>query len=157
MSEGRVSQAVIRTAASTDLESLVSIETRAFDSDRISRRQFCYHLGKPQKRLFVAEIAGQVAGYILLFRQRGVARIYSLAVDASYRRLGIAHALCHHAESVARSAGARRLRLEVRIHNQPACTLYQSLGYHEIARLSAYYADGTDGIRLEKSLNCPNR
>ena len=45
------------------------------------------------------------------------------------------------------------IRLEVRESNAAANNLYRKSGYHPVACLPAYYADGSDARRLEKPLN----
>jgi ribosomal protein S18 acetylase RimI-like enzyme len=53
-----------------------------------------------------------------------------LYVSPEHRRRGIGSALMRHAEQWAAEQGDRQIGLQVFSHNQPALTLYQSLGYH---------------------------
>lgn len=142
----------LRDAVIGDLDALVSIENHGFRTDRLKRRQFLYHLRRAANRLLVAEEADTVAGYLLLLQRGTLARIYSLAVDKAWRGRGLGEALCLRAEDIARANGASRIRLEVRETNRAARGLYAKLGYREFERLPGYYADGSDGWRLEKSL-----
>ena len=48
--------------------------------------------------------------------------------------------------------GADRLRLEVRPSNKSAVGLYERAGYTPLSLRPAYYADGEDALRMEKSL-----
>ena len=93
-------------------------------------------------------------GSALLFFRRGsaLARLYSLATATAARGRGIGKALLQAAEAEARRRGAARLRLEVRRDNAAAVQLYEKHGYHRIAELAAYYDDGADAWRYEKSL-----
>lgn len=152
MSVGPPLRLVLRDAAQDDLEALVALETQAFRSDRMSRRQFRYHLRRARNRLVVAVSQGHTAGYILLLRRGALARIYSLAVDSACRGQGIGRALCEHAEQTATAWDVRAVRLEVRTDNPPARAMYERLGYRIIQRLPGYYADHGDGLRLEKAL-----
>lgn len=52
-----------------------------------------------------------------------------LAVDARFRKMGIAQALLESTRQKARDAGCQRLVLEVEIDNQPAINLYQKNGF----------------------------
>jgi ribosomal protein S18 acetylase RimI-like enzyme len=61
--------------------------------------------------------------------------------------------LLNDAEEVARRAGCRRLRLEVRADNDSAIHLYESRGYRQIALLPGYYEDGMSALRYERILD----
>ncbi len=144
----------IRDAVAADLAGLNHLERRAFTSDRLSRRSFRRLIASPSASLRVAGRLGTVSGYHLVFFRRGatVARLYSLAVDAAARGSGLAEALVADAERLAARRGCRVLRLEVRPDNRPAIGLYRRLGYQPIGVYRRYYADGSDALRLEKSL-----
>ncbi len=144
----------IHDAAVADLTGLDRLETQAFNSDRVSPRSFRRLIASPSASLRVAGAGDAVAGYSLVFFRRGasVARLYSLAVDASARGSGLADALMADAEQFAARRGCRALRLEVRPDNQPAIRLYRRLGYRPIGAYRGYYADGSDALRFEKPL-----
>jgi GNAT superfamily N-acetyltransferase len=57
------------------------------------------------------------------------ANIFLLFVEPNYRRLGIGSALVRYAENWAKVRGDRQIGLQVFQSNQPALTLYQTLGY----------------------------
>lgn len=143
----------IRSAQLRDLPALVALESR-FPGDRLSSRQLRYHLRNPRARLRVLTHDRTVVGYaLLLLRQTSrLARLYSIAVDPSLRGSGLGARLLADAETQARKAGAQWLRLEVRIDNAVAMTLYEQRGYRRFARLPDYYQDGVAGWRFEKSL-----
>lgn len=143
----------LRDGRLDDLPALLALEAQ-FPGDRLSARQFRRHLISPSARLRVIELGTTLAGYALLFRRRGstMARLYSIAVDASARGRGIGAALLADAEAAARAAGATALRLEVRFDNAAAIALYRARGYREFGRHGGYYADGADALRFEKPL-----
>jgi len=143
----------IRTARIADLPALLALESR-FPGDRLSARQFRYHLRNPRARLRVLTHNRTVSGYaLLLLRQASrVARLYSIALDPSLRGGGLGDRMLADAETQACAAGAERLRLEVRIDNAVAMKLYEQRGYRRFARLSGYYEDGVAAWRFEKSL-----
>ncbi|MFT5240681.1 MAG: ribosomal-protein-alanine N-acetyltransferase [Kiritimatiellia bacterium] len=80
------------------------------------------------------------------------ARIYSLAVSAAARGLGIARRMMARAEREARKRGCNRMRLEVRMDNLPAIRLYERLGFTDAAVLSGYYDDGAHAFVMRKDL-----
>lgn len=57
------------------------------------------------------------------------AHVFLLYVAPDHRRQGIGSALMHQAETWAKSNGARQIGLQVFETNQPALSLYGSLGY----------------------------
>ncbi len=65
----------IRAAQSSDLDALVQLETKAFASDRLSRRRVpCACSGARRRLLLVASRGGRLAGYALVLMRRGSAR-----------------------------------------------------------------------------------
>jgi len=143
-----------RLARISDLDRLIEIEQACFSSDRLSRRSFVRQIGNDRSAVLVAETGGAIAGYaMVLFRcTSAIARLYSLAVDPAYRGRSVGRFLVSEAERAAASRGAERLRLEARLGNKRARSLYVSAGFQEIRDLPQYYADGGDGIRFEKVL-----
>lgn len=144
----------VRPARATDLDALVALEGRCFDSDRLSRRSFRRLLGGDTSACLVADDSGSVVGYALLLfrRETALARLYSIAVDPERRGAGIGAALIAAAESAAFERGRVYLRLEVRVDNDPAIELYGRLGYRRIGRYPDYYEDHADALRFEKRL-----
>lgn len=84
---------------------------------------------------FVAELDGELAGYIKLGRptrlesNRHVLAIHGLAVDPGHQRRGIARALIERAIEEAATRGAKRLTLRVLAPNTAARSLYESCGF----------------------------
>ena len=155
MQPTHTSRIEVRRAIPADLDALVALEQHTFDSDRLSRAQYRRHLGSDSALVLVADGAGpSLAGAAVVFFRKGsvVARLYSLATAAEERGKGVASALMTAATEAARDRGCRVLRLEVRADNVAAIGLYERLGYRRIGRLPAYYDDGADGWRYERSL-----
>ena len=55
----------------------------------------------------------------------------ALAVDAGWRRRGVAQRLLKDAEGEAQRAGLHRLALDTGVHNAPARALYQAYGFDQ--------------------------
>jgi ribosomal-protein-alanine N-acetyltransferase len=148
-------QVRVRRAEISDLDDLVMLEQRTFDSDRMSRVQYRRHLDSDSARVLVASAHRRhfLGTAVVFFRKRsGVARLYSLASQPEARGKGVGTALVEAAEAAARQRRCHALRLEVRTDNQGAIALYQRMGYLRIGFLERYYEDGTDGWRYEKQL-----
>ncbi len=84
--------------------------------------------------VFVAEAAGEVAGYVhltdydLLYADP-MKNIMGIAVASSYRRMGIGKKLLTAAENWARESGAAGVRLVSGSTRTGAHAFYRSLGY----------------------------
>ncbi|WP_426701427.1 GNAT family N-acetyltransferase [Rhodanobacter sp. Col0626] len=145
----------VRRAESSDLDDLVALEERTFDSDRLSRAQYRRHLDSDSAQVLVASANHRrfLGTAVLFFRKgSGVARLYSLATQPEARGKGVGSALLETAAQVAGRRGCRALRLEVRLDNAVAISLYERLGFLRIGRYRRYYQDGADAWRYEKAL-----
>lgn len=145
---------MIRPATLDDLDALVDIEERCFDTDRLSRRSFRYLLTKGNSETLVEEQDGVIHGYVMLLFNTGtsLARLYSLAVDPAQQRRGIANRLVEAAESTARQNDCAAMRLEIRRDNSASIALFRRHGYREFGAHANYYEDHMDALRFEKSL-----
>src|SRR3569623_1299183 len=145
---------MIRDATLDDLDALVEVENRCFDSDRLSRRNFRYLLTKGNAETVIVEDGGVIRGYAMLLFNTGtsLARMYSLAVDPAQQRKGIASALLRASEDSARAHDAVTLRLEIRKDNAASIGLFKRHGYREFGIYTDYYEDHMDAVRFEKSL-----
>ncbi len=153
----------IRPAKANDLEALLVLENTCFQSDRMSRRAFRRALGNPRAQIAVVPGPGSGPGSgpdggllgaaVVYTRQDSpAARLYSIAVHPAARGQGLARRLLRHMEIAAQKNGAREMRLEVSINNRAALALYEESGYEIFARVSGYYEDGADALRLAKPL-----
>lgn len=145
--------APLRNATRGDLPRLLELETM-FPGDRLSARQFRHHLNSASARLRVIEHDAKVAGYALLLLRRGsaVARLYSLAIDPALRGFGLGMQLLDDVRRQAHALGCKRLRLEVRLDNTAAISLYRRAGYTETGLIADYYDDGCTALRFECSV-----
>lgn len=139
----------IRPAATADLPALNALEA-VFPTDRISARQFRYHLNNPNARVVVCADGGVVLGYALVLRRGGTARLYSIAVAASARGGGIGTRLLKSVIKWAKDGGCAKISLEVRARSSKVISLYAQHGFVKSADLPRYYGDGADGLRMVK-------
>ena len=146
---------MIRRAELEDLDSLVSLEARCFEGDRLDKGNLRWTLTRPTALCLVEEQEGRVRGYVLLRSREEFVRILSLAVDPDARRQGVARALLKEAEKRVRERGGKELVLELREDNAAARALYESLGFKQTGTLLGYYHDRSDARRMQKALE-PN-
>jgi len=144
----------VRPARPSDLDALLELENRCFETDRLSRRSFRHMLTRAKARTLVAERDHALLGYALVLFHAGtcMARLYSLAVDPHHRGEGLGRRLLEAAEEASREHGVIAMRLEIRRDNRRALALYQASGYRQFDVHADYYEDHEDALRLEKTL-----
>jgi ribosomal-protein-alanine N-acetyltransferase len=131
-----------------DLSAVVQLERRCFGEEAWGWADFLLSL-TPGNLFLKATRAGRLVGFILAQpnRRRGITWIANVAVDPTVRNLGIGRALMLAVEERVRTP---RLKLTVRVDNDPARHLYRSLGYIDMALRRGYYAGRADGMEMEK-------
>lgn len=100
----------------------------------------------------VAELDGEVAGYLMAWRVHDELHVLNLAVSRRHRRRGVAAALMAAAMDDGARSGLRLVTLEVRVGNEGARAFYQRLGFREDGIRPGYYTDtGEDALIM----TCP--
>lgn len=150
----RMPDIVIGPAKLADIPALVALESRVFETDRISRRSFRRFIASGKDDVLVARANGALAGYALVSFRAGtaLARLYSIAVAPEHAGHGVGRALVEADERAAMARDCLFLRLEVREDNIAAIALYRSAGYRQFARVEDYYEDHGPALRFEKRL-----
>ena len=105
-----------------------------------------------ETNVVVVEAHDDIAAFGIMYYAQDDAHLLLLAVRRVRQRSGVGSAVLLWLESAARSAGARRIRVEARKDNHAARSFYSEHGYHERAIKPAMYSGVLDGVRLEKWL-----
>lgn len=151
----------LRPARREDIPGLLVIEQASFNTDRLGHAQFRRFIAGGKACVLVAQAGagghladGLLAGYVLVLFRAGSrkARIYSIAVAAAARGIGVGEQLLLRAEDAARRQGCSVMRLEVRPDNAAALAMYARHGYLPFGRYAGFYEDGSDAVRLQKNL-----
>jgi len=152
----------IERAEPSHLDQILEIEQEAFSAPW-TRHMFEAEVnGNPFSRLFVASPINDcgksegIVGYLCYWVVFEELRLLNLAVSHTWRRQGIARRFVRFAIHEARTQGAERALLEVRVSNVAAQSLYDSFGFREYGSRAAYYANPVEDailMRLE-SLEC---
>jgi ribosomal protein S18 acetylase RimI-like enzyme len=142
-----------------DAADLVALDQRNFvRGDRFERRLWRTLLGGSIARNPMltrvarcdGQVVGAIAGELLASAHRMV--VWSIAVDESHRGIGLAQRLM--ADLVERTPSTYTLvSLDARRDNARARRFYERLGFRQVKEIRAGYADGTDAIRYETSLD----
>ena len=141
----------IQTASIRDLGSLRRLEHACFEKDAWPLLDLIAVLTWPDVIKLKAVEDGQMVGFVAGDPRpsEGASWIATIGVDPSYQRRGIGRALLHACEERIRLP---RVKLTVRMSNQPAISLYEKEGYRSVDIWKKYYNDGEDGLVMEKTL-----
>ena len=151
---GRSLISEIRHAIKKDLPGLVALENICFKEETFHKKQLTYLLLKAKSHVLVVSADNILVGSIIVLLRRNIgnARIYSLNVHPEYRRKGLASILMDHSEKLLREKGFKNITLEVGVRNESAQSLYYSKGFVMDKTLKCYYKDGSDAYHLIKKL-----
>jgi ribosomal-protein-alanine N-acetyltransferase len=143
---------IVRAAEPSDISKLNALEQKLFSIDNypLSRGSIAYHVRN--NLLYVAEIDGDIAGYILVLIKRKNAKLYSIGISEAYRGKKIAQKLLGLILKKLLSLGFKHLLLEVRIDNNAAIALYKKVGFNVVKRLKAFYRDGCDAYLMQMNI-----
>jgi ribosomal-protein-alanine N-acetyltransferase len=138
---------VIREAVSADLGPVVQIERRSF-ADAWSVEALFGELQADAMRLpLVAEVQGEVAGYLMAWLVADQLHVLNIATDPDRLRRGVGTALLLEAARRARQRGAVEVTLEVRRSNYAALAFYRQHAFAQTGVRPRYYQDnGEDAI-----------
>lgn len=145
---------VIRRAKKEDLPAILELEKICFKEETFHKKQLEYLLLKARSLFLVASAEGEIIGSIIILLRKHIsnARIYSLNVHPSYRRIGIGSLLMERGEALVSKMGYRNFTLEAGINNIAAQNLYTSKGFSVERRIEKYYKNGDDALRFIKKL-----
>ena len=129
---------------------VAALEKQCF-SDPWSESSVASELSNPLSAWLVAMDGDVLAGYVGSQSVMGESDMMNIAVDAYYRRQGIAQALIEELVVQLKEKGSHSLTLEVRISNQPAIALYEKLGFVQVGKRLNYYRNPKeDALILRK-------
>jgi GNAT superfamily N-acetyltransferase len=83
--------------------------------------------------VFVAELAGETAGYVAIEESTAALRIEQLCVHPAHEKEGVGTQLLEWAEGYAISSGASRLEVVVERGNERAESFYRGRGFVQVA------------------------
>lgn len=120
-------------------------------SDPWSEKSVASELENDLACWLVAVEEDRVAGYVGSQTVMDETDMMNIAVHPDFRRKGIAEELVNALVHRLRNRGSRCLTLEVRASNEPACKLYEKLGFSQIGRRPNYYRNPReDALILRK-------
>jgi ribosomal-protein-alanine N-acetyltransferase len=143
----------LRLYQPSDFEIVYRIDQACFPPGiAYGRPEMKYYLRSKGSHCLIAEVDGEVAGFILTEQSPKLAHIITLDVSEAYRRRNIGSLLLDAAEQAATVKGAPRMVLETATTNKPAIALWKKHGYREIGTIVGYYGPGLDAFEMQKTL-----
>ena len=143
---------MIRVAALTDLAVLTEIETACFGDDAWTSSLVEAELTGQTRSVLVAIDGGVVVGYGSIMVVGDLADLQRIAAVPEARRRSFGRDLLESLLVTAIERGAARILLEVSASNGAAIGLYDGFGFTTIDRKRGYYANGSNALVMEKSL-----
>src|SRR5215467_2272990 len=142
----------LRPMTSADLVDVMAIERDSFLYPW-SSRFFMQELEVECARAIIAEVNGEVAGYILFWLLPDEIDIHNVAVQVKFRRRGLGRLLLRQVVARAERRSSTRVTLEVRVSNTSARKLYESMGFVITGLRRGYYSDnGEDALAMALNL-----
>lgn len=140
----------IASASLRDLRQVLRLERACFGVDAWPLLDVMSALVWPGGVRLKAAVDGRIIGLAIAEPawSDGISMITTIGVDPEFRRRGVASELLARCESL---LPGEKIRLTVRVDNQPAIRLYERFGYAYLSRLLNYYRDGQAGLIMEKT------
>jgi ribosomal-protein-alanine N-acetyltransferase len=128
-----------------DLTAIEEIERSSYPTPW-SRSMFAGELAKPSSICLGAidVEANRLVGYLVISRYVDAWHVMNIAVAEDYRRRKIATRLIERLFEVTSGDGRRGYTLEVRVSNEAAIRLYESLGFKGRGVRRGYYTDNRE-------------
>lgn len=147
-------ECTLRDYRDSDFQTLWRIDQECFAPDlAYSRTELAGYIHRQSSVTVVAELKGEIAGYIVAERGgRKAGHIITLDVRQQARRSGLGSQLMAAAEERLCALGCSSVLLEVAVDNAAAIAFYHGHGYATLATIPRYYNDRTDALLLGKRL-----
>ncbi len=143
----------LRIYRPSDFETLYRIDQACFPRGiAYGRFELRLYLRSEGSHCLLAEVSGEVAGFILTERSAEQGHIITLDVLEAYRRQTIGSLLLEAAEQEVAYQGGKRMVLETATTNKAAIAFWKKHGYRKFATIENYYAVGLDAFQMYKGL-----
>lgn len=152
----QVSKIADASSADRNLQTIIIKEMTLDDCSKVYRlQQECFSVPWSLEGLkemfctkgyfnYVAEIDGDILGYVGMKAVLDEADITNVAVSPQVRRRGVGKKLLAHLKKSAKENGISTIFLEVRVSNEPAIRLYEQAGFEEGEIRKNYYEKPTE-------------
>jgi len=140
---------IVRSVIPDDIYKVLNLENQNFDypypPEIINFLYECY-----RDTFLVVENKEEVIGFVIGITQKDEGHILVIAIRDDYKKKGIGTFLMKKLMDIYEKNGIKKLKLEVRVSNVPAISMYKRLGFKITNRLVNYYENGEDGFLLKR-------
>ncbi len=140
---------IVRAVIPDDIYTVLNLENQNFDypypPEIINFLYECY-----RDTFLVVENKEEVIGFVIGITQKDEGHILVIAIRDDYKKKGIGTFLMKKLMDIYEKNGIKKLKLEVRVSNVPAISMYKRLGFKITNRLVNYYENGEDGFLLKR-------
>jgi len=128
-----------------DLNSIEEIERSSYPTPW-SRSMFAGELAKPSSICLGAidTDRSELVGYLIISRYVDAWHVMNVAVDPAHQRRGVATRLLERLFELTADDERRGYTLEVRVSNEAAIHLYETLGFDKRGVRRGYYTDNRE-------------
>lgn len=146
---------LIREMECDDLAKIEILESQLFTS-QWSRDDFIYEIKKNEVSYnYVLEEESEIVGYVGVWIMYDQAQITTIGVRSDCQRKGYGRYMMTQMINLVKKHGCLSMSLEVRVSNSPAISLYESLGFQNVAIRKNYYQDNhEDAYLMIKEWEC---
>jgi len=134
----------IKPMEKTDLDTVISIEEKAYGKHHWSKESFLNELSNELARYFCVFDNSRLVAYCGFWQILEEVHITNIAVTPEYRRQNIGEALLTTIIKECYKNMAKYITLEVRVGNTPAIALYEKYGFKSLGTRKGYYQDNNE-------------
>ncbi len=127
----------IRKMTHFDIEPILSIENEAYEFPW--SRGILLDCLKAGYHCFVYEVDDEIKAYLIFSTVLDEAHLLNICIAPEYQHQGYGLSFLKWLMSMAKTMNIKTLYLEVRLSNEVAIHLYQTLGFNEIGIRANYY------------------
>ena len=143
---------IVRAWKYEDILRIAELEKECFPDEPWSFQMLASSFESETFHGVLAEDGGEIVGYGGITVAYDTADIANVAVAEAFRHSGVGSAILEKLLSVARSRGAVKAFLEVRVSNATAMALYLKHGFKGMYARTRYYTNGEDCLVMTKEL-----
>ena len=133
---------VVRVLCPADLPDLERMEVELFGAAAWSPESLAAEIVGPGRWYVGAVVDGALVGYAGLWFDGFDAQVMTIGTDERFQGRGLGRRMLENLLDRARTLSAAVVLLEVRVDNDPAIHLYESLGFERLGMRRAYYQPG---------------
>lgn len=142
---------IIRPLAAADIEPVMLLAAATPEAPHWEQpvyRAFLKSQTEPPRRIFIAEVSGDQAGFVAGQVILDTCELESIVVAPRYRRAGVGSALLAALTAWAWESHGLKIQLEVRSANLSAISFYERRGFRRDGLRRGYYSNPEDDALL---------